>query len=131
MMRMMEFAVSLDGTPEQQEAFKKGDLGPVTSVVSTPAVFSIKRVGTRITVREKSGVHPQTKQIGKFLVPEEGVYIWAECDPAYSTVNRTFYVIANGVDIPEGCDYVGSFSLQSGQLVFHLYGERGTSCDGQ
>jgi hypothetical protein len=49
--------------------------------------------------------------------------IWAICNPAATPVSRSFSLRGTGHDAngAEGAHYVGTFQLQGGALVFHLF----------
>jgi hypothetical protein len=49
--------------------------------------------------------------------------IWATCNPALPLVSRSFSLRGTGHDTngAEGALYVGTFQLQGGALVFHLF----------
>lgn len=48
--------------------------------------------------------------------------LWALVDPEAPKVERTFHVVGTGWDFdPTGTSYVGTFQVQEGLLVFHLF----------
>jgi hypothetical protein len=133
MLKLMEFQLNLESTDEeaQRAAIRaRENKEPIAIKVKMPDGANVLRAGTRINQREISGVHPQTKQIGRFMVNEEVACLWAEANDEYELVERTFFILANDVDIPRGYDahkfgsvYIGTFLLGGGQLAFHVYGE--------
>ena len=128
MKKMMEFQISLDGSEEDRARAKEtGKIDSFDVIMHLPADALIRRINTRILQTKKTGVHPETKQIGTFIIPEEVVYMWAECDDDALTVTRKFRVIGAGAEIPNlpgdvMVPYVGTFLLQAGAMVFHMYG---------
>lgn len=52
--------------------------------------------------------------------------LWAEVDPSAKRIKRRFLSISTGVDfVDDGpCHYVGTFQLNGGSLVFHVYTDR-------
>jgi len=52
-------------------------------------------------------------------------YIWVEVDPEAQKEHRSFRLFGTGHPIEEGfvLDYVGTFQMHDGGLVFHLYEE--------
>ena len=85
-----------------------------------------------------------TTTIWKFPVPEEdsfaiqmpygaGIlcvqtqgdrpFVWAEVDPERETEGRTFRLFGTGhpQEVDGMLDYVGTFQVRGGALVFHLY----------
>lgn len=134
MKKMMEFQLSLDGTAEQRAKIAaEGKFSPFTAVIDLPDGAVIRRVNTRIFQKEVSGIHPQTKEMGRFIVPEEVVYIWAECYQENVKTAKTFVIIPTDAEIPQydgssgansylDLPYVGTFLLQAGAIVFHVYG---------
>lgn len=53
----------------------------------------------------------------------EGVYIWALVDPSAERERRVFIVRGTGhpIDDDMPIEHVGTFLLQGGALVFHLF----------
>lgn len=55
-------------------------------------------------------------------------YLWVLVDSTYPDAMQTFHVFGTGHPIPEsvvtGCDYVGTFQLNGGALVLHVFHER-------
>ncbi len=51
-------------------------------------------------------------------------HIWLEVDRTQPLTRRTFHVFGTGHQIPDHFQgaYVGTFQLNGGQLVFHVYG---------
>lgn len=49
--------------------------------------------------------------------------LWALVDPSASSSERTFRLAGTGhpIDESDGLFYVGSFQMQGGALVFHLF----------
>jgi len=49
--------------------------------------------------------------------------IWAEIDPDAPRIKRKFFIVATGqpMEIPETSSYLGTFQIQDGALVFHVY----------
>lgn len=137
MKKLMGFQLNLDGTPEEQEQMRtEGKACPFTVRVKMPEGGIIRRVNTRILQKEVSGVHPQTKQIGRFIMPEEVVWMYVEGYDTSPLVERAFVVIPTDGEVPcydrapnsimsrTDLPYVGTFFLQAGMLVFHMYGPR-------
>lgn len=50
-------------------------------------------------------------------------FVWALVDPDEKVTKRTFRVVPTGVDILESYKlaYVGTFLIDNGNLVFHLF----------
>lgn len=47
--------------------------------------------------------------------------LWALVDPTAPKVNRKLRLYGTGHTVTDGNGYVGTFQLQSGHLVFHLF----------
>lgn len=134
MLKLMEFQIDLEAkTEEEQQAAltARQRQEPYVVKIKMPDGANVLRAGTRMNQREVSGVHPQTKQIGKFLVNEEVACLWVEANDEYELVERTFAIVATGFKIEGtgvihefGSAYVGTFLLGGGQLAFHVYGDR-------
>lgn len=125
MIKMADFRLDLDGTEEERKQIvaTKG-LSGVTVTIEMPVGSVIRRVNTRLLQTEKMGVHPETKQLGRFIIPEECVYIWAEVQdpPIYGMKPHYFKIIPTGCEVPTHLAYVGTFLLQAGHFAFHVYG---------
>jgi hypothetical protein len=120
MITMCEFKLNLDGTPEEQAQIRKDQLIRLSTSIDLPFGAVIRRVNTRILQHKRSGIHPETKELGTFIVPEECVYLWAECGES-PRVSRRFQIIQAGVEVPD-LPYVGTFLLNAGAMVLHMYG---------
>ena len=63
------------------------------------------------------GAVPLTVQMQRGLA-----FLWMQVDPRARRVLRHFAVIGTGHEYPmDGWRYIGTFQLESGALVFHLY----------
>lgn len=84
-----------------------------------------------------------SKTIWKFPVPLSGVpqpvmmpadarvlhvatqndepYLWVELDPDAPRVVRLFTCVGTGAPIPPDCVHVGTFTIDAGRYVFHVY----------
>ena len=69
---------------------------------------------------------PGGSQILTVQVQRDQPCVWALVETQSQLVNRTFRVAGTGHDIPYGpeLDYIGTFQLQSGLLVFHVFEEK-------
>ena len=49
--------------------------------------------------------------------------LWALVDPATEKVNRTVYTIGTGnyCELPTNAQYLGTYQIQDGRLVFHVF----------
>jgi len=54
-----------------------------------------------------------------------GPCVWAEVNPDRSLEDRWFTIVATGEAVPTGAQWVGTFLVDDGDYVFHLYEERG------
>jgi hypothetical protein len=123
--KMLEFKLNLEGTPEEQANIAKG--GAITTILEMPANSKIRRINTRILQVLRHGIHPQTKEFGKFVEAEECVYLWAECDTDVALEKYRFHIVPTNGDLPLAytsgiVNYLGTFLLQAGMYAFHVYG---------
>jgi hypothetical protein len=51
----------------------------------------------------------------------EGVFVWAEVDPAAPLVRQQIGYFATGEDLPEDAEYVGTAVTPGGAFVWHVY----------
>lgn len=49
--------------------------------------------------------------------------MWFKVDTEQPKYTKTFYVRGTGHDCSDVGEYLGTFQLHSGQLVFHVFGE--------
>jgi hypothetical protein len=123
MLTMMEFKIDLSLTalpPEEMKRLQE-EKKPFEITIDLPSGFIIRRINTRILQAVRTGIDPKTKQIGQYMAAEECVYMWAECDERLPFKPRHFYIVPTGYRIPSNSEYVGTFLLQAGQHVFHVY----------
>lgn len=122
MLTIKEFKLDLSGTPEEQEMVREtqGKSG-ISCIIEMPHFHTIRRINTRIVQHRRTGLHPHTKEMGTFIEPEECVYLWAECESDDREYPFKFKIIPTGGEVP-ALPYVGTFLLQAGSLVFHVYG---------
>lgn len=68
---------------------------------------------------------PQGASILALQVQRDTPCIWALVDPKASPVERTFHIAGTGHRLPDlfdnGDGYVGTFQVEGGQFVFHLF----------
>ncbi len=52
--------------------------------------------------------------------------IWAEVDPVAPIIKRRFLTVGTGHPMPDvdSAHYVGTYQIQGGALVFHVYTDR-------
>ncbi len=82
---------------------------------------SIWKFPIEITDRQTVNM-PKTATILSVQIQHGAVYMWALVDTEEPTVDRTF--IVHGTGHPCICDaseYIGTFQVASGALVFHLF----------
>lgn len=48
-------------------------------------------------------------------------FIWADVDPDFTKAERIFLITPTGGPVPSHSEYIGTFQIDGGQLVFHLY----------
>ncbi len=72
----------------------------------------------RITILMPAGAKPLSVQ-----VQHGTVCLWALVEPAMQKTYRAFKIFGTGHDIPEPhrLTFVGTFQLEGGTLVFHLF----------
>lgn len=67
-------------------------------------------------------VHVAAQGHPAFSPNGEAAFVWALVDPEAITEERRFRLAGTGHDLPdEGLEHVGSFLMQEGLLVFHLF----------
>ena len=65
---------------------------------------------------------PQDAKVLSVQIQCESPVLWALVDPQAPKAKRTFHVVGTGWDFdPTDLSYVGTFQLQGGLLVFHLF----------
>lgn len=65
---------------------------------------------------------PENSKILWVATQFERAWLWVEVDPESPRVIRLFSVYGTGEPIPPGNrNYIGSFMLRGGSLVFHVY----------
>jgi len=65
---------------------------------------------------------PRNAQILTVQMQHEKPQLWALVDPAVSNVERNFIVRGTGHPVDdEGLEYINTFQLANGTLVFHLF----------
>lgn len=47
--------------------------------------------------------------------------VWVKLDPNAPKIVRRFHIVGTGHTLPESCCYVGTFQLEGGALVFHVF----------
>jgi len=47
--------------------------------------------------------------------------MWVLCNPEAIKVRRFFYLYGTGMEVKEGLNYLGTFQMLNGGLVFHLF----------
>lgn len=81
------------------------------------AIWKYTLQGPRCTVQMPAGARILDLQVQHNL-PQ----IWALVDPAAPTVSRTFQAVPTGGEFSEaGWSYVGTFQINGGSLVFHIF----------
>lgn len=120
---MKEYKLDLTGTAEEQDIIAENPGKPmrISFILDMPRDPIVRRINTRILQHKRTGINPQTKEMGEYIVQEECVYLWAEVDAYAPLVSTRFEVIQSEHEVPE-CPYAGTFLLQAGALVFHVYG---------
>ncbi len=68
---------------------------------------------------------PRGAEILSLHVQRNVPRIWALVDPSAEIENRHFAVVATGDIAPDGASFVGTFLLDGGDLVFHLFEKAG------
>jgi hypothetical protein len=64
----------------------------------------------------------QTQRLGQGGLAKDVAFIWALVDPVAPNQPRKFRLAGTGHPITEEIDsYIGTFQLQEGRLVFHLF----------
>ena len=67
---------------------------------------------------------PQGAQVLDVQVQDGEPQLWALVDPALETEARWFRVFGTGQSVPDATlRYVGTFQLEGGMLVLHLFSE--------
>ena len=51
----------------------------------------------------------------------EKICIWFRCDPDAAIEKRTIAIIGTGAEAPDDGRYLGTASLDSGNLIFHVF----------
>ncbi len=70
----------------------------------------------RFVIRMPAGAKPLSVQM------QNGVaYLWAQVDTEQPEVDALFGVFGTGHDMPGLGEYIGTFQMHGGQLVFHLF----------
>lgn len=53
-------------------------------------------------------------------------HVWVKCDPEFEPSKRTIYIHGTGHEvINPSAKYIGTFQLQDGALVFHVFAGNG------
>ena len=80
----------------------------------------------------KANLQPQDLQA--IMVPEgaeflcareqfEHICVWYRCDPQAKLVEQRLAIVGTGYPDPEDGRYLGTASLQGGQLMFHVFAQ--------
>lgn len=65
---------------------------------------------------------PQGAEILTVQVQGETPCVWAKVDPNLAKEARKFFIVGTGKTFPEGAaEYIGTFQMNGGALVWHLY----------
>lgn len=79
---------------------------------------------------EVVGLQTLSLPVGAEILSVQAQYdmprIWYECNPAVRKENRTFHTFGTGASVPENkhLDYLGTYQVHDGDMVFHVYEER-------
>lgn len=81
---------------------------------------------TQIDVRRRIEVKVPAGSKWLSVQPQyDDVSLWFECDPAAPLETRTLSLYGTGSDIVgDPGDYIGTFQIEDGNYVFHLYEPR-------
>lgn len=83
------------------------------------AIWKFTMHGPRQTIEM-----PEGAQILSLQTQHNEPQIWALVDPGADKESRTFRAIPTGAEFsPAGLAYVGTFQINDGSLVFHIYEE--------
>lgn len=80
--------------------------------------YPIERLTDEFTLRLPEGARILTVQM-QYGRP----CLWAQVDSTAPLTTRTFRIVGTGHPVPDGCllHYLGTFQMDGGTLVFHLY----------
>jgi hypothetical protein len=83
------------------------------------AIWKYTIQGPRVTLEM-----PQGAKIVSLQVQDNQPQIWALVDPSEWKISRTFRALPTGVEFnAAGLTYVGTFQINDGTLVFHIFEE--------
>ena len=65
---------------------------------------------------------PIGSQILSMQIQNENPQLWALVDEKNATEKRSFITVGTGQEIPvDVVDYIGSYQIENGSLVFHVF----------
>jgi hypothetical protein len=64
---------------------------------------------------------PQGAKILTVQIQHGAPHVWVYLDPSQPTEVRSFRVAGTGHEIEPRLDYIGTFQMHGGMLVFHLF----------
>lgn len=65
---------------------------------------------------------PAGAEVLAVQVQGETPCLWAKVDPNLAKEARKFFIVGTGKAFPEGADeYIGTFQMRDGALVWHLF----------
>ena len=71
---------------------------------------------------------PKGAIVRAVMVQRDTPCIWAEVDAQAPPVDRRFFIIGTGHPMPvDATQFVGSFMIEGGSLVFHVYEDMQTN----
>ena len=70
---------------------------------------------------------PRNAELLHVEVQNDKGFLWARVAPERHNEQRKFYLRGTGHPVDMDCEYVGSFMLRNGALVFHLFEDAETA----
>lgn len=84
-----------------------------------------KKIIYKYSLNEKSvNIPPGYKVLMVGVQNGSSGYIWCEVDPDVEPEPCGIKVLPTGAQVPDGMFHIGSFSMLSGQLIWHVYDTR-------
>jgi len=76
----------------------------------------------KFTISEQTRILvPEGSEILDFQLQKGKPQIWLMVDEEKPTVTRNFEIFGTDRDVPDEAQYIGTFQLLLGELVFHLF----------
>ena len=54
-------------------------------------------------------------------IQQGNLCVWYRCDPAETKVKRYFSIVGTGNDCPPDWEYISTFQIFQGDLIFHVF----------